>query len=224
MSDIKKNMNKPELLEKALEKEKELEEQKKANKELQGKVNKLEEMMQQLLFKTSMNQQPTVIQNEDADIYVGTVKFGELPINLDGKQYRLMGGKGCAPFTKEETNSLVKHIKYRDLFINGLLYFEDEANYEKFRVNPLIRFDEKSLDELMSKETDEIISILKNAIAGSERVDMLMHTITYKIAELQIKGKLVDINKINSIVEALGIKTPTIIAKQYQYMTEQKFW
>lgn len=185
------------------------------------------ENMQNMFAMQSMNmpmQSTPQYSVEEEEFYIGSNQMGEIRLYIDNREYSMRGGDAPVPFNKEEVKAISKHPKYGNLFRNGVLFFEEGQNYDKFRINPYIRLDDESLSALFEKEEKEIEAILKDVMAKSNRPDMIKQVITFKMAKFQTEGKMTDINKFNSIVRVLGIKSPMLINRQYLVAKEVKYY
>lgn len=170
---------------------------------IKGEMSELKQMFMAMLANNGQQQQQVVVKNKVEDIFVGCVGYKKIAVHADGKEITFTPDGSYMPLTREEVNSLVKS-RYKNLFINGLLRFENKELYEDFRVYPVIDFTEDGVKELFSKEPNEMINIIKEAQKKSPRPYAITHNIQYIVAAMLVDNELpFDFNKLEPLEKFL---------------------
>jgi hypothetical protein len=196
-------MTKAEILEITKEKEasqtQKIKEQAKEIKEqakLQSDLTEQMEAMQKMLIGMQANQNaPATTKNEETTYTVMSNLSGKNSISLDRESTIDFDGHGSSEeLTIGEVKAMIKFSRNKKLFVNGILYFEEEEAYDKFKVKVKRILNDEFLLGLFDMEKAEFLSELKTA-TQNKQVGAAVHTIIFRLAYLYKDGQIKNVSK-----------------------------
>jgi hypothetical protein len=92
--------------------------------------------------------------------------------------------------TSSDIAAVLKNSKNRELFVKDLVYFVDETNYKFFNIKKKNDLSDKALIAIASNEDSEKLNGILDKLTSKKNDSDVMHTIFYKIVDLNTSGKL----------------------------------
>lgn len=162
--------------------------------------NKLEEMQKMLLSQiaTSTQQVPQKLTLDDTrnrDVYITSHAIGKLHVSVDKDSTVLFSDYGDSePISYSDVKSILKSHKNKKLFTSGILTFDEDEDYEEFKIKAVKRIDDEYLVALFKMPYEKIVEELKQA-TQNKTIGCVVHTIIFRSAKLWKLGMLPNLTK-----------------------------
>lgn len=200
---------------------KELEENQRTIKQMQEQMTALMKMM---ASNGGGNATVGVSNNDDELVDVGCRCFAGLGMtNADGTQNIFFRCGERKSLTVGDLKSYLKENirNNKALFSNGLLFFYDESNYDKFRIKKVVDLDEdKVLDIITMADPNDMIRKVAEMTNNLKR-DSVVYTLKYIIADMLIRkvDRLKEFTYANhdALEKYFGVKFDTLILNAQMY-------
>lgn len=210
---------------KEVEIDKEKEQLKKELAENQNTIKQLQEQMTALMKMVAANNGNNIATNEDDEIVdVGCRCFAGLGMtNADGTQNILFRCGERKGITVSDLKSYLKENirNNKALFSNGLLFFYDDSNYDRFRIKKNVDLSEEKVIEIITMaDTNEMIRHIAE-MTNNLRRESVVYTLKYMIADMIIRkvDALKDFSYYNrdELEKYFGVKFDTLISNAQMY-------
>lgn len=96
--------------------------------------------------------------------------------------------------SSSDVESLLKSSTVRSQFMKGLLYFEDESNYEVFSVKRKYNLQREHIKEILNTNNVEKIRAFFNSVKADGTDPSIRHAVFYQIVALDYDGELKDVS------------------------------
>jgi len=158
--------------------------------------NDLLEIAKQLAALGIQTQAQPVVVNQnvrDSVVFIKSNLYGKVALMLDKlTEVVIADSRDRLSLDISQVNIILSKTKYKALFAQGLLYFDDDKWYSYFGLNkPKYILTDEVLAEIFNK-ADSVFEALK-AITNNGESNSLMNFIPYKLAEL-VKNGMLQIN------------------------------
>jgi len=170
------------------------EENKKKEETFEDQMKSMQAMILQLQNAQIQTQQNKPSRRVEETIAIKSYLIGKTSISIDREgSYVTYGYTGAVEdVTITNTQSLINFGKNKQLFINGLLCFEDEENYNFFKIKPrTILTDEYIIDSF--KKDDKEFAVEIKRITDNKKIPSVVHNFTHRAGLLYKEGKLTDV-------------------------------
>jgi len=205
--ELNMKMTKTEMMNATKEREelqnKKIEEQDKQQSDLIEQM----EAMQKMLIVMQSKTIPNANKNEEYTYTVMSNLSGKNSISLDKESTVDFDEHGSQEeLTIGEVKSMIKFSRNKKLFTFGILYFEEEEAYDKFKVKVKRVLNDEFLLGLFKMDKTEFLSELKTA-TQNKQVGAAVHTIIFRLAYLYKDGQIKNISKdlMDAFKEFFGI-------------------
>lgn len=188
------------------------EENKKLKEELEGMISNYKEMQLQLQNMMIANQAKDS-QLKDEEITIGCRIFNGVTLSSPGGDITIpIGYREEAQVTTSELKDIFKNpFGYKNMFKKGIIYFEDEDNYKKFKITKEFDLSDENLIALLSSNTYNIIEQIK--LITNDKKDLTqIYALIYQIAYLISHRKVdMDYDVRSQLEKYLGVEFSTLI-------------
>ena len=179
-------------------------EKKEKNEELDLLKQQMEEMKKMMLelsqenslLKTAALQSKTniTLNNEEDEIVVGCrliqgVGWGN--VQDSAGVINLKYGEEKA-ITVSDMKKFFRNGNVKKLFVDGICYFANPEDYEKFGIKDYLDLSEENLKELFSKEINEIIGDLKKMTEDQRNINVV-NCLIFRLCEL-VKDRKINLD------------------------------
>ena len=199
MADMK--LKKEELVELANEQEVKIKEYEDKLKNVESDFEKkLNEMKEMLLAQMSANipqvpQRVTLDDSRNRDVYITSHAIGKLHVSVDKDSTVLFSDyDDSEPLSYRDVKSILKSHKNKKLFTSGILTFDEDEDYEEFKIKSVKRIDDEYLVNLFKMSYEKIIEELKQS-TQNKTIGCVVHTIIFRSAKLWKLGMLPNLTK-----------------------------
>jgi len=198
----------------------------KQNNDFSDKFTQMQSQIDLLIkiVNDNSNKNTAIIEKEDDEVAVGCRVFAGLGIvNSEGTQTILFRCGEKKYISYDDMKSYLKENirNNKALFANGLLFFYDEKNYERFKIKKLVDLTEENIIDILStKDSNQLIRKF-NTLTDNMRKDGVVHTFKYMVADLLIRepkkleGFVYDNRQ--ALEDYIGVKFDTLIANANMY-------
>ena len=167
----------------------EKDELKKENLELRKSLSDMQNQINTLMQIISNGQRQPKIEEDNEEVEVGCREFSGVSwARADGATMSFRCGEKVY-LTVSELKEYFKDTlrNNKGLFSNGILYFYDESNYERFKITPKVNLSEENVIDIISDEdTQSMLRKVKELTTDLRNVPVA-HTFIYMIADLFIR-------------------------------------
>lgn len=179
-------------------------EKKEKNEELDLLKQQMEEMKKMMLelsqenslLKTAALQSKTniTLNNEEDEVVVGCrliqgVGWGN--VQDSAGEINLKYGEEKT-ITVSDMKKFFRNGNVKKLFIDGICYFANPEDYEKFGIKDYLDLSEENLKELFSKEINEIIGELKKMTEDQRNINVV-NCLIFRLCEL-VKDRKINLD------------------------------
>jgi len=191
------NYKKDELIELLKEKDLEsdslkkiVEESEKKQKEKESEFQKQMEEMKSMMLALQSQQMSKGQETDSDDVTIYSNMIGKNSISIDRESAIVFTDIGAyETISFSEAKSLIRFANNKNLFTSGLLVFENEEDYKRFKIKPRKLLTDDYIIGLFELSTDKFVEELKE-ITNNKTDSPATHTIIYRIGLLYQKGMI----------------------------------
>jgi hypothetical protein len=161
-------------------------------------------LKQQLLdmksFIDSVQSKPTIVNTmpvynnpENETLFVGCRFINGVAIYSPQRDVEVtipFGESNRVELSVSEMRMCLKTPQVKEMLKKDVIYFEDESNYERFKISNRLNISDENLIDLIS--INDVPSILNefNVFTSNKRDDNVVHSIVWRIVKLVMDGSL----------------------------------
>jgi len=156
-------------------------------------MKEMQKMLMQLQANALANNNQNDKKGLEEMVAVKSYLIGKHSVNIDKDSWITFGHTGAVEdISVSDVKSMVKNIKNKELFINGILVFEDEEDYKAFRIKPRRQLTDEYIINLFKKKDVKEFTVELSSVTEGKKIPSVMHNLVFRAGLLYKQGKLIN--------------------------------